>query len=45
MRMKQFQRPRLDAGERLLIRICKLQLDLCRSCRMTVPGSAFIRYR
>ena len=45
MRMKQFQRPCLDAGEIRLIRIGKLEFELRRSYRMTVICSAFIRFR
>ena len=39
MGMEQFQRPGLDAGEIGLIRICKPELDLRRSYRMSVACS------
>ena len=45
MYRKQLQRPFLYAGEVCLIRICKLALDPCRSYRMAVTFSAFIRCR
>ena len=44
MCMKQFQCPRLDAGEYTLIRIRKLAFEPRGSQRMTVILSAFIRF-
>mgnify|MGYP001696476654 CR=1 FL=1 len=45
MGVKQFQRPRLNAGQRPLIRIRKLTFDSCGCHCVAVAGSAFIRFR
>ena len=43
--MKQLQRPRLNAGQRPLIRIRELAFDSCGGHSVAVAGSAFIRFR
>ena len=45
MPVKQFQRPGLNAGKRSLIHTGKFQRNPRGSCRMTVAGSAFVRFR
>ena len=45
MGVKQLQRPRLNAGQRPLIRIRELAFDSCGGHSVAVAGSAFICFR